>query len=257
MNTLDPPSLFDEGWRAESVRVTFFPREKLPSGIDLSSILDLIPERVSNFPGQGIRQEAAPFGRGQMFFSEAQGRLDIVYGTSQQQTPEAPLVYVGPLKEAFDHFGPLARAAASKVPPFTRMAVGSIGLYPTTDQVQTAELFLKHLPNLPVRPTSDSELYWALNRQRPAKSLLGRLNCIWKWQAHVNQLVATFVPFGAFSQSSASSFPSQVVLSHYARVEIDVNTLSDTDEIVSDDRRLAVFDELFGVLTGLMINGMT
>lgn len=231
------PSLFQEGWLAESVRVTFFVH---PNTARLSGLADLFgmqPDQINDRPIEAIHQEVASYDKGILILVQAPGRVDLIY-SANQRPGLAPLLHVGPLEDAFIRCSKMGELICEKIGPVTRIAIAPIAIQQVKNEPKSTELILRYFPELPVDPTTDLDVVWQFTRRRDATSFKGRINHVCRWQAHQTQLVAALPPAPVFSP------PVDAVTVTFVRVEFDVNTLLDNPAAQLGPNRALIYQEI-------------
>ena len=241
---LNGSRLLSGDWLAEVVRFTCFctPRPPQPN---LWSLLTGEPaSEVSERPTDLLRIEAGEFLAGGLVITQQPGRVDYVYGAKVEPQLEVEgreldaLAHIGPGTLAVNALLSLVNGRLDILSNAHRLAIAPVLVRQGIDNAAVLSFILEN-ENLPAR-LEDTDIAWQINRPRAAVSFSGRFNRVLKWNSVANQQI-TFSMAGGLPVS-----PPRII--RFARVELDINTLQQSQQPIPFEKPEEVLIELVASL---------
>lgn len=200
--------LAGEDWLAENIRATLFTTMPVEPNDLLANIAGLVPLNLTKRPG--LHFESAEFEDGSLYVTVQPGRFDLTYADktdpSSVSAIENPHVLnVGPLNKALRLFRPVAEKVFPTITSVARIGVGVIAIKIVDNNESAARVIKEYNPQLPVNPSTDSDIFWQYNRPRITNTFGGTINRLVKWQAVQQQLVRIIIPGPVTASTEALS----------------------------------------------------
>jgi len=231
-------------WRVDTLRLTAFPLAL--TEVEYSSWWETVfrepPEIQTTEPRRSRHREESSFENGRLILQVEPRRIDWQWGSAQPGEDQIPNIERFP--GALDRFCEfMARwFEAEQCPILRRIAFGAVLLYPVDNREAGYRQLQPYLHNLTLDPVHSSDLLYQINRPRNSNAGLAglRINRLSRWS------VASFRPFsleigplGTRSLSGSASFA--------CRLEVDINTIADSQGELDRRNLQPIFQELVGL----------
>lgn len=227
-------------WEVETVRMTAF-SHSVSSEVKFATWEDLVgtpPENIIDKPRQGIRQEEGSYENGGLILKAELGRVDLIYAAKIGD--EHIFSSTGNFSEATSNLATLIeRIFSGDCPPLKRIAFGAILNLSVADKKTGYEQLSPYLPSVQIDPDGSRDFLYRINR--PKDSLFEIPNLT------VNRLATWSVASLQSSQfvvRADSTDASRSPLIYACRLELDINTSADYDDVLPSEGLVSIIDEL-------------
>ena len=232
------PRAASQDWKTEILRLTVFQGTGQtpfdPSGW-WQAIAGVSPESTVTKSRTGERVESGPFGGGVLVLHTQPGRGDwLLLGPPEMAEPFAELRF----PEATETFRDALRTWLEDRPNVARLALGAIVKLPVDDSEAGYRRISDYLP-FDVDPVTSSDFLYQINRARQSTVLPSvRVNRLSKWSVG-RSIRAVVIP----DQVPLTLSLHEVPQSSSCRLELDINTSTDSPFPLPNARLPALFDE--------------
>lgn len=245
-----PPAV---DWLAESLRSTNFPSPGADYNADewWHHILGQDPESRTVRPAAGERKEEGTFGGGRLALEINAGSI-IQWTLSPTPPKDVPTEFltVGRFIDTCDAFSDLMRRWYELAPRLNRIAFGAVGLVPVANRIEGYRLVAEYLHQVRIDPEGSSDLLYQINRRRPSRTGVERLeiNRLAKWSVAELRIVV--------QAASAPGVEARLLPSMTAcRAELDINTVQEFSGKFTPPASGQIFDELVGMAREILETG--
>ena len=243
MNQSNDVSTAHPDWMTAQLRFTAFVEQsfQVPEIDWWAEIVGTQPESITTMPKVREINAEGNFGSGRLLVSVNPVRIDLRYSVDQEITDDLEFSSLGELEENLNLLvGILGNwFGKDSVPPFTRLAFGTVLLHPVP-KVDDAYTFLKSLLHfVQVEPGAMRDLTFQVNRQRVSQVIPGLLiNRLSRWASL--RLQSTLM-----KDNIVSAFNN--VDLYAVRLILDINTIPENKTPFSQTQLLDLFNELVGL----------
>ncbi len=237
-------------WQADILRVTCFPS----SAVNFDStnwwhdIMGEQPENTIVRAREGFRQDEGIVDEKKLILGVQPTRVDILMQSKEieNQTP------IGLFTENLDPFLAIISRWFKIAPPLTRIAFGSVLIFPVANRETGYELLAKFLSKIQIDPFNSSDFLYQINRPRTSKTVTPELkiNRLTKWSVQKSGLVHFVLSPIA---KMPTTFPSKETVS--CRLELDINTSEDFKSDLPQNKLINVLEELVELAKEIAVNG--
>jgi hypothetical protein len=190
----------------------------------------------------GGRRFSGPHEKGELIIAAAATRFDIVYSAAQRDIDaEFIIPVVGPWEGALEHFVKITEPWLEQLaPPPTRMAFGSIFLFPAKNIEECYSILKSLLRSVSVDVEKMRELVFRVNWPQPSKVIKDHtLNRITNWSSL--RLVQQVLQIDAAGGNQMTS-PAPSI--YAVRLEMDHSTDEASIRPFDPKERLSIYKEL-------------
>jgi len=227
-----------EQWNAEVLRLTVFFAPGPPADASnwWRNLTNTDPESSETKPRMGVRTDSGGFNDGLLIMQFQTNRADWIYGNRPDALGEPIRRNLG---ERLPVFSEVMAQWLAECPQVIRMAFGAIVLFESESREDSYRFLSNYLP-FDLDPENCSEFNFQINRVRRSRTLPGlRINRLARWSA-VRQV---------FGNLSVGEGPNVVSLSpaaktHGGRLELDMNTSEERNEVIPEASLRPLFSEL-------------
>ncbi len=238
-------------WEVEGLRLSaFLVDAPTPSHTEYwETLVGVAPNERLNRPAQHLTKEEGPFLDGWLSMEAVPNRIDWRWGINPRSITRS-LPSIGPYAELEPKFAKLMENWAALCPNAHRFAYGAALLLPA-ESLSQAHLTLDEMLQLNVDVEGTSDFQYRINRRRRANCLNRELmiNRLSTWSAGEIAVINVDV------SSSTTPKVSNVVGGAVCRLELDINTAPEFQEIFSGDEATLVFAEMIELAHEIALHG--
>lgn len=229
-------------WYAESLRLTAFPNELLPSFLEYDWWEETVGEPPENQIykrkiGEKIENGMLEIGKLELNIKPI--RFDWILSNINDKESEVELHI--DFDKILSSFSPLMNKwfNIETLPPINRLAFGAILLHPVESRIDGYQFLSKYLPSVKLDPEGSSDFFYQINRRRFSTTNVPELyiNRLSKWSvANLRQM--GFV----ISDKSVKRYDGKN--NYECRLEIDINTMQEFKYGLPNDEIIVIYNEL-------------
>lgn len=245
MGTKNMPCPVFDSWKFENLRLTAFTPEVLASNLAdnwWKEHTGTEAESISSKPALGFYSVEGRIDNARLQIVVNPGRVDWLM--TPEASPENPFPDLGTYEQNEDRF--LKRVISwSNSLNFlvSRLAFGLVVRNPAADRISAYKTLASMLHSVNIDAEGSTDFMYQINRARQSNVVPGlTVNRLGKWHAIVMGIVNT------------TTFKKAGQEEHYARIEIDVNTMKNSDlDLAKSAPRL--INELLGLSKEIIEKG--
>jgi len=234
------PEKLSRPWQALVTRLSVFPTSPWQAPSDLwQEVVGTPPEASQDQPRQRVRAQTGPWRDGalQLLVSP----VNVVWVAVPLPNREGlPNLANWNVENAVADFVDVTRPWLTSVNfGVMRLGFGLQALLPAEDKISAYKRLQGLVPSVKIEPETTTDLLYQINRPVLSRTLVGsiRLNRLMKWSA-------IFFGITQVQTTPTSVRATPLGGSHYASLDIDVNTPADLSDPLEGGSLGAIFDEL-------------
>lgn len=229
-------------WYARELRLTVFPIDAVdPGGMKFwEALTGSAPNEVRNRPPQRMVSEEGPLLNGWLRVEANSNRIDWrLLPPPGLVSGELPVV--GPYDVPERDFRELMRRWLADCPSLRRLGYGSELLLPADSRQDACRKLDDLLPAVDVEPENTRDFLYRINRRRASSCGMEEMqvNRLSTWS--VMQMIETSVNISDGGAPRVARPPNQ---RDFCRLELDINTIPESDRQLEKSIVPAIFDEL-------------
>lgn len=237
-------------WQADLLRLTCFPSSAV--NFDATNwwrdVTGEQPENTIVRAREGFRQDEGVFDEKKLILGVQPTRVDLLMQSKdiENQTP------IGLFTDTLDPFLDIISRWFKIAPPLTRIAFGSVLMFPVANRETGYELLAKFLSKIQIDPLNSSDFLYQINRPRTSQTVTPELkiNRLTKWSVQKSGLVHFVLSPIA---KVPTTFPSKETVS--CRLELDINTSEDFKTDLPQNKLMNIFEELVELAKEITVKG--
>ena len=233
-----------DAWQVESMRVSAFPSEIVPTEQSWwNDFVGLPPEAVVSRPKIGQYQSQGDFEGRRLGLQIQPGRIDwSLSGVVKTTEEEFNLALLGPLPEVVASLLKVVVPWLAKAPALARFAFGANLLQPVENVRDGYVRLQKYLPGFPIDPDKSSDFFYQINKPQPSATGIEslRINRLMKWSVQVAQRMTVVVGPGGVETRALGEEAA-------CRLELDINTAPSFGRTLPAERLGEILSEMVGL----------
>jgi hypothetical protein len=231
-------------WQVRNLRVTAFPGPSAQFNQEPNWWAELMgepPETSLRQSRREILEQEDHLENGRLSLTVQPNRINWLFSAIIDEE-EIAVPIIGPFEETLGIFLPLMERwlQLDTCPPLSRIAFGTILLFPVDSQQIGYQQLNELLPSITLDPEEDvSDFSYQINRPRNTITQVEdlRINRLSKWQVSTIRYASLIVGQTSTRESSAQALSA-------CRLELDINTHQDFNSEFRSEHLLIVFNEL-------------
>jgi len=241
-NLLDTNQPAKPIWRSELFRLSafVFPGQSIDASTWWETIAGEPPENQNLQPRAGTRQEEGLYEGGRLVLTVQPDRIDWLFIPAfDKQTGSPAYERLPEYDSALKIFRKVVERWLEISPRLSRLAFGAILNFAVPDRPTGYRLLSNYLHNVQLDPDNSSDFHYQINRRRLSNKISGlALNRLSKWSVNIAK----------FSQLAIGSVVQEFLISDhehiFAHLELDINTVPEHQNLVSNEQLSVIFSEL-------------
>jgi hypothetical protein len=241
----------DDIWEANTIRLTLFPVEPIPSSFDAwRTLFDAEPDTEETRAKEGFKRQAGQYGSGAAEVQYTPARLDVIIipppAEINPAQPVLPNITFGPIVDRLSEFENLTPEWLMNLPfRINRMAISGNAMIEKDTIQETYEVLKEYIKSVDVKPATMRELLYRINWQRPA-TLVEYYNNIQFWSSIV---------FQGQSVVNDQMPPVTMQRKFLAQLQFDVNTPEDRARRLEARELSPIFGEMLALVREALTEG--
>ena len=251
ISVLDPSA-----WEVNTLRLTAFPDPVFE--FDHSSWWTDVAREPADTrviePKKAKHRDEGPVEDGKLVLEVQRGRIDWLFHAPEPDPEMDRIPSMGELPQVLETFCELMSRwfEVNECPTVTRLAFGTVLLYPVDDRETGYRQLAPYLPSVRLDPAGSSDFSYQINRSRDSISGIAglRINRLSRWS------VSRFGRISLLLRPTVAELRSVPVQDHFAcRLELDINTCVDYYKALGQEQLPRVFQELVDLGREIVANG--
>jgi hypothetical protein len=243
------------GWLAESLRATliFKEPEPQPKG-SWTRLLEYDPEEERRQPRAPLIHEEGKWGQGRLAIAATDVRQDLVYAAVANTTDPIDQPSLGAVDEAVKPFREIVDRWIFGCRPAHRVAIGLVLVIPVGNREEGYVEMSRFLPTVKIDAVNSRDFFYRINRPRRV-SIAGSeidINRLSTWGVAIRDTAKVQVEGGEKATSSVQTSPKP---SSSVRVDIDINTGPDHEELFDSQKCIAIVGQLLELASEIAEKG--
>lgn len=203
-------------------------------------------------PREGIIQQSGIFEGRQLVLIGRHDRIDWILQGMVALPGEQVLgpPTLGPLQNVLELFHKVVAPWLAVSPQVTRLAFGAVLVKRVDDVASAYHTLSQLLPNVGLAGTDSPDFLYQVNRPRTSQLPIGiRINRLSKWSIIQGGTISIGIGPGA-TPTVASGSPQAS-----CRLDLDINTLANSSDLIAQDQAQPLFIELVEIGTEIAAKG--